>query len=634
MSISFAVLGDRALLLSFAESTSCLADQQGIDEELNDRVHAVAARIRAARLPGIVDLVPAYASLAIHYDPLAWATGGSWPDDVLEATLKQLLAEDIEIDSRARRSVEIPVLYGGEAGPDLEEVSRYCRLDSAEVVRRHAAGSYRVYMLGFTPGFAYLGGMDPGLATPRRTTPRSKVEAGSVGIAGQQTGIYSLNSPGGWQIVGRTPLSLFDPTRTPPCLLEPGDNVRFVPVDARRFADCLRAVVGASGAAFSSMSTSTNCRARPQSERRCREALAIEVESPGLLTTVQDLGCAGFQHLGVGPAGAADDFSIRLANLLAGNQPNAPVLEINLAGPRLRFPADIAIALCGADLAATLDDQPVPLWRSLLVRAGSVLSFGGARLGARTYLAVAGGLAIDRKLGSASTHLVACFGGWHGRPLRTGDLIPIASVDLGRLRDREQLQRSGAAPFVAQNRLVAWQRELSFARPAKLRFIPGPEWPILRKESSSALLEGSFVVGRRSNRMGLRLEGLELVTCERLEMVSGPVATGTIQLPPDGIPILLLADRQTTGGYPRLGEIISVDLPVAAQLRPGEALCLRPVEIHHAQALYLARERRLARLACAIGDQIPGAPFASSESVAVASQRAQRSTCWLGLRRR
>lgn len=216
---TLAALGDRALLVHFGDA---------IDAAVNAEVHALAARIRRAGLRGITDLVPAYASLAVHYEPAAWAGGEDLPHAALGAALAPLLAPGGPAAAEAPRRVEVPVRYGGPWGEDLGEVAALTGLAPAEVAARHAGGLYRVFMLGFTPGFAYLGGMDPALAVPRRATPRVRVPAGSVGLAGVQTGIYPCESPGGWRLIGRTALPLFDPAADPPCLLQPGDEVRFV----------------------------------------------------------------------------------------------------------------------------------------------------------------------------------------------------------------------------------------------------------------------------------------------------------------------------------------------------------------------------------------------------------------------
>lgn len=219
-------LGDRALLVVFGEC---------IDADVNDRVHGLFSILRESELPGVLDLVPAYATLTVHYDPSSWSRPGTLPYDAVRSEILRLSKEARAASPRPPRLVEIPVRYGGEFGPDLEDVAHHCGLSARALIARHSCPEYRVFMLGFAPGFAYLGGLDPALATPRRETPRLKVPAGSVGIAGTQTGIYALDTPGGWQIIGRTPLKLFDPSLEEPCLLGPGDRLRFVAIEKAAF---------------------------------------------------------------------------------------------------------------------------------------------------------------------------------------------------------------------------------------------------------------------------------------------------------------------------------------------------------------------------------------------------------------
>ena len=202
-----------------------------IDPAINRQVHALARRLASAPLAGMGEAVPAYASLLVHYDPAVLAEA-----PLLEYLLTQAGGLEVELTAPARL-VEIPTLYGGDYGPDLAELAALHGLTPEEVVRRHSAAEYLVYMLGFSPGFAYLGGLDPAIATPRLATPRARVPGGSVGIAGSQTGVYPTDSPGGWRLIGWTPLKLFDPAREPPVLLAAGDRVRFVPVQATSLAE-------------------------------------------------------------------------------------------------------------------------------------------------------------------------------------------------------------------------------------------------------------------------------------------------------------------------------------------------------------------------------------------------------------
>lgn len=240
-------LAEDALLLRFGNA---------VDATTNARVHAAARALHEAALPRVIDIAPAYASLLLRFDPFAWSDpsdAAASPHErftnalrtclreVTETTLGPGLRLDDEQDETGSpdtptRLVEIPVCYGGEFGPDLADVATQARMTTDEVIARHSAGVYTVAMLGFAPGFPYLLGLDPALHTPRRATPRTRVPAGSVAIGGAQTGIYPRGLPGGWQLIGRTPLSLFDPQREPSCLLAPGDKVRFRAIDPAKFA--------------------------------------------------------------------------------------------------------------------------------------------------------------------------------------------------------------------------------------------------------------------------------------------------------------------------------------------------------------------------------------------------------------
>lgn len=206
---------------------------QKIDETINRQIRLFCNRLEAAGIPGIVEYVPTYCAVTIHYDPEILRYG------VLERELWKLLdgLDTVKEDAHAAKIVKIPVVYGGEYGPDLESLAKLHEMTPEQVIDIHSGKDYLIYMLGFTPGFPYLGGMDPRIATPRLKTPRTKIPAGSVGIAGEQTGVYPLDSPGGWQLIGRTPLALFDTKREQPFLLSAGDYVRFCPIPEERFEE-------------------------------------------------------------------------------------------------------------------------------------------------------------------------------------------------------------------------------------------------------------------------------------------------------------------------------------------------------------------------------------------------------------
>lgn len=227
--MQFAPLGDHAIMMTVGSS---------IDEATNRRVRAISATLLANPPGGAVDQVPAFASIVLHYDPARVAGDRRVaPYERMVAILEALLSGARAPDLPPARVVDIPVCYGGESGPDLEDVARRHQLEPDDVIRIHAAGDYLVYMIGFMPGFAYLGGLSPDIATPRRSSPRMAVPAGTVGIGGDQTGVYPLVSPGGWNLIGRTPLRIFDIQRAEPTLLSAGDRVRFRPISPSEFAD-------------------------------------------------------------------------------------------------------------------------------------------------------------------------------------------------------------------------------------------------------------------------------------------------------------------------------------------------------------------------------------------------------------
>jgi len=219
--------GDAALVVEYEER---------IDPAINRRVHALAQALAEQAIPGLREAVPSYRSLLVHYDPLrlSYAEARSLVKEVLQRYAEASLPEP--------RRVEIPTVYGGEYGPDIGAVAEHNGLTTEEVIRVHSGVAYTVYMLGFAPGFPYLGGLPEGLSTPRLSTPRERVPAGSVGIAGSQTGVYPLATPGGWQLIGRTPVALFDPHRVPPAFLRPGDLVSFAPISPDEYAARLQEV--------------------------------------------------------------------------------------------------------------------------------------------------------------------------------------------------------------------------------------------------------------------------------------------------------------------------------------------------------------------------------------------------------
>jgi antagonist of KipI len=320
--------------------------------------------------------------------------------------------------------------------------------------------------------------------------------------------------------------------------------------------------------------------------------VTIHVIKPGLLTTVQDLGRRGHQQEGIPESGAMDSFAHRVANQLVGNPDEAATLEMTLSGPTLRFESDALIALAGAEQSASIHDRLIPTWRPVAVRAGSVLACGAVTGGCRAYLAVAGGIDVPPVLGSRSTYMRAAIGGLDGRMLKPADVLPTATPPPLGNRIAARLARGDAAVSVAKWGVGRSLRPRYGGSPT-VRVLAGAHTQQLTSSSRDAFLRAEFRIGSQSDRMGYRLEGPALELSASLELLSEAVAFGTVQLPPNGNPIVLMADRQTTGGYPRIGEVATVDLPLLAQLKPGDAVRFRAISLDEAQSLYLARERDL-----------------------------------------
>lgn len=229
MAVQFKPLGESAVLVYFGNA---------ISEEIHLSIKKFLSLLEKEPFDGLIEVVPSYTNVCVYYDVMAvdqWDIEGRSPYEKVVSRLQRLLQKEIDLPKEKNRLVEIPVCYGGIYGPDLTEIARIHHLSEKEVIEIHTKNDYLVYMLGFAPGFPFLGGMDERIATPRKETPRLKIPAGSVGIAGKQTGIYPLETPGGWQIIGRTPLKLFLPDQNPPTLLRAGDRIRFVPITEKEF---------------------------------------------------------------------------------------------------------------------------------------------------------------------------------------------------------------------------------------------------------------------------------------------------------------------------------------------------------------------------------------------------------------
>jgi KipI family sensor histidine kinase inhibitor len=537
-----------------ADGDSCwlIVLGKAVSRPVTSRVHALRRRLEELNPGWLRETVPGYCTLGL-------VTRSPVTQDIVEDTVQAALTGCGHDAGPAPRTVTVPVCYGGTCGPDLDDVARHAGISAEEVIRRHAARTCDCTALGFLPGFPYLTGLDPLLATPRRAMPRTSVPGGSVGIAGTQTGIYPASSPGGWNIIGRTPLALFDPSAQPPARIEPGDRVRFVPVTSEEF----------------------NRLAENPPEPRSSEAVSpvhgARVIEPGLLTTVQDRGRWGMQAQGVPVSGAMDPHALAIGNILVGNDPGCAALEITLAGPTLLMDTDAVVALTGADMAFAVNGIPVPSWTAVAVRAGDTVSTGtAAGAGCRAWLCFAGSVDVPAVLGSRSTLLQGAFGGIDGRALRAGDALPLS------------------APSPAARALDR------FSCPAALRpdldpglsipVVPGPQQGSLTATEQKVFVDSAWVVSADSDRMGCRLEGPSLRMYGGADVISEVVPPGSVEITGSGSPIVMLADHQTTGGYVKPFVVATAALGRMAQLVPGDHVHFQTCTLTDALGM-LARQK-------------------------------------------
>lgn len=322
----------------------------------------------------------------------------------------------------------------------------------------------------------------------------------------------------------------------------------------------------------------------------------IKVVRPGLLSTVQDAGRLAYQRFGVSVSGAMDRFSFDVANLLVGNDPGEAVLEVTLLGPALELLDDCAFAITGGDLSPLLNGSPAPMWQCLFAPKGSTLSFGALRAGARGYIAFAGGIDVPVVMGSRSTNAKAGIGGFEGRPLKAGDLLPINRTGV----------RADALPLLA----VPAARRPQYPARQVLRVVLGPQDDYFTPEGIATLSAATYTVSKECDRMGYRLEGDPILHKTGADIISDGIAPGSVQIPGNGQPIILMADRQTTGGYTKIATVISADLPKVAQAKAGDTFCFEVVAIEQAQEIHAQAAQALEQLAksCTVAPPPPPAP--------------------------
>ncbi|SDQ38711.1 5-oxoprolinase/urea amidolyase family protein [Leucobacter chromiiresistens] len=537
---AFAVrpVGDRA----------CIIDLPDLDSVL-----ALAAILRERRFPGVIDIVPAARTVLVRCADRASARRISAEVAGLPAGIagfaRTMLGE-------TARVAVIDVVYDG---PDLDVVGAHTGLGAAGVIAAHTGARWTAAFGGFAPGFLYLTGGDGALDAPRRDTPRERVEAGSVALAGGFSAVYPGASPGGWQVIGRTSARIWDAEREPAALLAPGDTVTFRAV---------REQIALPGVAVGAA-------ARLAGEPPAGAGVVLTVLDPGLQTLVQDAGRPGHAAIGVSPSGAADRRALAAANLAVGNAAGAPALETLNAALSLRAEADAVIALAGTDAEAVIDDahgerRPAPHDATAFdVHRGETLHVGPAARGLRGVLAVRGGIATPGALGSASRDILSGLG---PAPLAAGDILARGAACAPEAADSAERSSEHGAPTARSGP----------ARPpgdrAVLRFVPGPRDDWFDATAREALTAREWRLAPASNRVGLRFDGAPLVRSQSGELPSEGTVRGSIQVPPDGLPVLFLADHPVTGGYPVIGTVVDADTDVAAQLRPGARVRFLPVD--------------------------------------------------------
>jgi KipI family sensor histidine kinase inhibitor len=488
-------------------------------------------RLLASRLDGVTELVPAARTVMVRFDPLATDC---------ERLIPTIGGMDLTgAGSRLGETIEIPVLYDGE---DLAEVADHLGWTVEELIRRHQQATFTVAFTGFTPGFAYMTCDDPAFDVPRRKSPRVRIPAGSVAIGGAFGGIYPSDSPGGWQLLGRTPLAMWDASREPAALLAPGSRVRFRQIDDIAFA-----------------SAESSAPPKPVQMTSAEGLLVTRADRPALF---QDLGRAGSADQGVSESGALDRASFRAANRCVGNPPEAAAIEIVYGGFAFRADHAVTVAVTGAPCPLSIRTQDgrdiaAPFGRPFALDAGDELTLGAPGEGMRSYLALRGGFAVPSVLGSASTDTLAKIG---PAPIVAGGVLVPANAPAGAVEPE----------ILSPGRLVR------AGETVVLDVILGPRTDWFTDKGVETFLSQEWLVTAESSRVGVRLSGGEpLERRDAVELPSEATAIGAIQVPHSGQPVLFLADHPLTGGYPVIGVVARHHLDLAGQIPIGARIRFR-----------------------------------------------------------
>ncbi|WP_043003671.1 urea amidolyase family protein [Comamonas testosteroni] len=504
--------------------------------------------LQASPIEGVQELVPAARTILVQFAPHI----------IGAAQLVRRIAA-CDLSGSVQRSdvlVQIPVRYDGE---DLAEVAQILGITAEEVVRRHTGGEWSVAFTGFAPGFAYLSGGDPVFQVPRRATPRTKVPAGAVALAGSFSAVYPQASPGGWQIIGVTDAAMWDLARDLPALLQPGYRVQFVDI-----ATQTEAASDLSNSISANKVAEINKEKAQAATNLKADAGALRVRATGLLTLFQDRGRHGQAGQGVSASGAMDQAAFKTANRLVGNASQLPVLETVGGGLSLQSVGENVVAVTGADASLSITTADgrrwsAPRYAAIALADGDTLSLGQPVAGARCYVAVRGGYEVAPVLGSASTDTLAHVG---PPALQTGQLLAV-------LPDHHAVVAELALPqqeLPAPNGEVVLDVEL------------GPRTDWFTPEAVALLAAQRWQVTPQSNRVGLRLAGEQALTrAVSSELPSEGTPLGAIQVPASGQPVLFLADHPLTGGYPVIGCVAPHHLDLAGQIPVGAWIRFNPV---------------------------------------------------------
>jgi KipI family sensor histidine kinase inhibitor len=510
------------------------ASDRALLVEAADLDEAMRWNLALADVPGIVERVPGARTVLVRYDPLRTSAGAL-------AAVLETMTTDADHLTPVREAI-VPVIYDGA---DLEEAAGLLAVSPEELVRRHLAAQWRVAFSGFAPGFGYAVSDDPLFDVPRRSSPRTRVPAGSVGLAGPFTGVYPRETPGGWQLIGRTDAEMWDIDRDPPALLSPGTLVRF---------ERARAAPVVSSGAEPGPRVATKDPRSPSG--------GIEIVRPPLQLLVQDAGRPGHAALGVSSSGVVDRTALRDANRAVGNASTAAVLEC-VGSAVLRFQASGVAVVTGAvgELEVTTgagEIRSIAHGRPFATSDGDELHLGHPERGIRYVIGVRGGVAAASALGSRSADTLAGLG---PAPLVGGDVVAIGGEVVGAVDDLVVPRVLPAPGDLVELAITLGPRDDWFT-PAALRVLTEQDW----------------LVSPRSDRVGVRLHGDRgLERAIEGELPSEGAVTGAIQVPRDGQPVLFLPDHPLTGGYPIIGALTDHALDIAGQLPPGARVRFRIV---------------------------------------------------------